>query len=138
MKSERVFVFDTNAFVSAHLISGSVNDKALRKVLELGYLALSDDLVTEISEVLYRPKFDRYFSDSDGRDAVLEKISLLGRHFATIEKITVCTDADDNMVLELAVASKATAVVTGDKALLALHPFRTIPIVTASTFLEMF
>jgi uncharacterized protein len=38
--------------------------------------------------------------------------------------------------LELAINGKATAIISGDKDLLILHPFRGIPIVTVSQFLS--
>ena len=52
------------------------------------------------------------------------------------ERITDCSDPDDNRVLECAVASKAGFIVTGDNALLRLNPFRNIQIVTAAQFLD--
>ncbi len=42
MKIDKVFVFDTNALVSAHLIVGSVSDQAFRKALQLGEIAISE------------------------------------------------------------------------------------------------
>jgi uncharacterized protein len=43
------------------------------------------------------------------------------------------------MILELAVASKASCIVTGDKKhLIPLHPFRGIPILTPADFLKNF
>jgi len=38
------------------------------------------------------------------------------------EAVTDCTDPDDNRVLECAVESHASHIVTGDAALLTLHP----------------
>jgi len=54
----------------------------------------------------------------------------------TKEEITVCRDPKDNMILELAVAGQADYIVTGDKDLLALNPFRKIQIVTPAEFLK--
>ncbi|MBY0436421.1 MAG: putative toxin-antitoxin system toxin component, PIN family, partial [Cyclobacteriaceae bacterium] len=47
-------------------------------------------------------------------------------------------DADDNKLLELAVATKAACIITGDKDLLALNPFRGVSIITPSDFLNKF
>lgn len=52
------------------------------------------------------------------------------------EKITACRDADDNILLELAVAANAACIITGDKDLLELHPFRGVPILTPRDFLH--
>ncbi len=49
--------------------------------------------------------------------------------------ITACRDPKDDKFLEVAVAGHADIIVTGDKDLLALHPFEGIPIVTPATFL---
>jgi predicted nucleic acid-binding protein len=43
--------------------------------------------------------------------------------------------ADDDAILGAAVAANADVIVIGDKGLLALHPFRGIPILTACQFL---
>ncbi len=46
-------------------------------------------------------------------------------------------DPNDDRILGCAVAAGAKAVITGDKDLLELHPFRDIAIVTAAHFLAM-
>ena len=53
-------------------------------------------------------------------------------------EITECRDPKDNKFLELAVAGKADCIVTGDKDLLELHPFRNIRIITPKEFLTQF
>ncbi|TXD83186.1 putative toxin-antitoxin system toxin component, PIN family [Subsaximicrobium wynnwilliamsii] len=52
--------------------------------------------------------------------------------------ITACRDPKDNKFLELAVAAKASCIITGDDDLLVLHPFRSIPIFNPSDFLSSF
>ncbi len=52
------------------------------------------------------------------------------------EKIFVCRDPKDNMILELAVAGNADFIVTGDQDLLTLNPFRKIKIVNPVNFLK--
>jgi putative PIN family toxin of toxin-antitoxin system len=54
------------------------------------------------------------------------------------ESITACRDLKDNKFLELAIAANASCIITGDKDLLALHPFREISILTANDFLNNF
>ena len=51
-------------------------------------------------------------------------------------QIKACRDPKDDKFLELAVSGRATHVVTGDNDLLALDPFRNIPIVSPKTFLD--
>ena len=52
------------------------------------------------------------------------------------ESITDCRDPDDNKVLEAAVAGNADYIVTDDKDLRVLSPFRDIEIVTVRRFLR--
>ncbi len=53
-------------------------------------------------------------------------------------EITECRDPKDNKFLELAVAGNADCIVTGDKDLLVLDPFRNIRIITPKEFLDQF
>ena len=55
--------------------------------------------------------------------------------FLPMETIVDCRDLKDNKFLELAVEAKAQCVITGDKDLLVLNPFRGIPILTPADFL---
>jgi predicted nucleic acid-binding protein len=45
-----------------------------------------------------------------------------------------CRDPTDDKFLELAVSGNADLILSGDKDLLTLHPFRGIPIVTPAAF----
>jgi len=50
------------------------------------------------------------------------------------ERIVACRDPTDDKFLELAVSGNADLILSGDKDLLTLHPFRGIPIVTPAAF----
>jgi putative PIN family toxin of toxin-antitoxin system len=52
------------------------------------------------------------------------------------ERIAACRDPTDNKFLQLAVSGHADLIVTGDADLLVLNPFRSIPIVSAATFVQ--
>ncbi|PKP34652.1 MAG: putative toxin-antitoxin system toxin component, PIN family, partial [Bacteroidetes bacterium HGW-Bacteroidetes-15] len=124
----KLFVLDTNCFISAALIEGSVSAEALDRTILLGKLALSNTIVDELVEVLFRKKFDKYFLNDDERWKVLSNILSNAIFFSPTETITVCRDPKDNKFLELAVSAKAACIITGDKDLLVLHPFREVPI----------
>lgn len=47
-----------------------------------------------------------------------------------------CRDPKDNKFLELAITGKADVLVTGDKGLLILHPYRGTLIMNSSAFLD--
>jgi len=55
-----------------------------------------------------------------------------------VVKISECRDPKDNKFLELAVAGNAYCIVTGDKDLLVLTPFRGIKIISPGDFLIQF
>lgn len=52
------------------------------------------------------------------------------------EKITTSRDPKDIMHLEMAVSGQADAMITGDKDLLALHPFKNVDIITLKEFID--
>jgi len=52
------------------------------------------------------------------------------------ERITVCRDPTDDKFLELAANGHADLILTGDKDLLVLNPFRGIQIVGPATFVQ--
>lgn len=52
------------------------------------------------------------------------------------ERIAACRDATDDKFLEVAVNGKADMIVSGDADLLVLNPFRGIPIVPPSAFVQ--
>jgi predicted nucleic acid-binding protein len=53
------------------------------------------------------------------------------------ERMAACRDPRDDKFLELAVNGSADLIVTGDRDLLALNPFREIPIITPAEFVQV-
>ena len=135
--NEDFFVIDTNCFISANLLFNSTSALAFDKILKYGRIALSNIVLSEYAEVLYRSKFDKYLSEEKRQkvQALIKKNSIL---FEPVEIITNCRDAKDNKFLELALACQASCIISGDSDLLILHPFRGIPILTPANFLEAF
>jgi putative PIN family toxin of toxin-antitoxin system len=130
-------VADTNIVVSGLLWQG-----APRRVLDLARagdieLFTSPALLLELEEVLLRAKFSRRL-DAAG---VSPKDLLLG-YAALATVITpspiepaVKADPDDDEVLACAVAVHANAVISGDRHLLTLGEFQSIPVLTPARFL---
>jgi len=111
---------------------------AFDKAVRLGSIASSQEVFEEYIQVLFRRKFDRYFISNEER---LYIINLLGTKllvFSPTENITDCRDPKDNKFLELAVSANASCIITGDKDLLILNPFRGIDILNAADFLNKF
>jgi uncharacterized protein len=130
------YVFDTNVIVSALLFEHGKPAQALQYALSNGEVLLSLDLLEELNEVLGRKRFDRYVT-SEEREEFLE--ALIAR--AILVDITVnvqeCRDPKDDKVLELALNGEAQYIISGDKDLLVLHPFRDVQVIAADEFLKI-
>jgi uncharacterized protein len=137
MRSELRAVFDTNTLVSALLFDESVPARAFFGALHHGEVLLCRATFEELREVLGRTKFDRYVTQ-DERTEFLERLLDEGTVMEITVAIQACRDPKDDKFLELAVSANASSLVTGDQDLLALNPFRGIPIVTPAQFLANF
>lgn len=135
--SSKLFIFDTNAFISAALITGSVNDLALNKAFQMGKVVVSTESFAEFTEVLFRKKFDKYLSD-ERRLQIIEKLERDTLNVKVTISVNFCRDPKDNKFLELALTAKADCIISGDEDLLILNPFKDIPIITAADFLNKF
>ena len=127
-------VFDNNVLVSAALLYGPPR-RALDKVLDNGAVLISAAVLLELAEVLNRPKFDRYVTQ-DERMTFLVNFLKVAEMVEIHEEIQACRDPKDNKLLELAINGGANFLVTGDKDLLVLNPFRGVAILTPSGFLD--
>lgn len=132
-----IFVIDTNTLISANLLPESVSRKAYDKAREIGIQVYSSATLAEFSTTLSRSKFDRYLS-VEKRIAEVNVFERTGQLITVSTKIDACRDPKDNKFLELAIESGAACIITGDKDLLVLNPFRNIPILTPTEFLEKF
>jgi uncharacterized protein len=128
-------VVDTNTFVSAALKPGSVPDQAVLKAFQNGPVLQSIDTWRELEDVLLRDKFERYKALAVRRN-FLESLEGALESVSILTKVTACRHPKDDKFLELAVDGKADYVITGDKDLLTLHPFRGITILTPQAYLE--
>ena len=127
-------IIDTNLWVS-FLIT-----KDFTKLDEIifskqGILVFSQELLDEFIEVARRPKFRRFFSDSDIEE-ILETIEEYADFVKVQTPVNVCRDPKDNFLLSLAVDGNADILLTGDKDLLDLTKFGETTISTISDFLK--
>ncbi|MGJ5633138.1 putative toxin-antitoxin system toxin component, PIN family [Nostoc sp. CALU 1950] len=134
MTNNRRFVFDTNVLISAFLFSQSKPRQALDQATVIGVIVLSSSVLSELEEVLYRPKFDRYLT-KERRQEFLENLTENAQFIDVTEQINECRDPKDNKYLELALSGQAECIVTGDDDLLVLNPWRGIEILTVQEFL---
>jgi uncharacterized protein len=132
--SQQRLVIDANVIVSSVLSAQGKARQTFDLAISTGIVLMSNDVFAELSEVLLRPKFDRY-SNRAKREAFLDELLGLVEFVEITTQIDECRDPKDNKYLELAVSGEADSIVTGDEDLLVLHSFRQIPIVRIQTFL---
>jgi len=125
-------VFDTNEFVSALVIPGGRASEALQRVVDgEDTLIVSRAVVDELLSVLAR-KFAR---DREELARVAMFLSSLAETVAPAERLAVLSDDPDNRILECALAGSAEAIVTGDRAMLALEEFRGVRILSLAEYI---
>ena len=125
-------VIDTNVFVSAALKQTSTPALAVRAVEQQRALLKSAATERQLFEVLARP----YLAPLISPVAAAWSRKLLASAETITERIAACRDPTDDKFLELAVNRRADSIVSGDADLLALNPFRDIPIVTPAAFVQ--
>jgi len=125
-------VIDTNIWIR-FLIGKTLSGLSEAIISGQVIMLFSNDLFSELIEVLNRPKFKKYFSAS----AIEELIALLYEKVELIEIINHfndCRDPKDNFLLDLAVSGHANYLVTGDADLLILNPFQGVEIISYQAF----
>jgi putative PIN family toxin of toxin-antitoxin system len=132
-------VVDTNILVRAVLQPQGAAGPVLLRMRQGDYVLLyAEPLLEERVDVLGRQRIrDTYgVTDQDIR-TVVALILLRGESVQVEERIVACRDPRDDKFLEVAVAGKADAIVSGDEDLLVLHPYAGIPILSPAAFLRM-
>jgi putative PIN family toxin of toxin-antitoxin system len=133
----RFFIFDTNTLLSALFDEMSIPAEALKRARINGVLLTSEVIILEYRTVFSRPKFDKYIS-LPTRIEFIENIIAQSFPVIITQEIKECRDSDDDKWLSLAVSAKSDCIISGDKDLLVLNPFREIPILTPAEFLNRF
>lgn len=133
MTRERV-VIDTNVLISGLLSTTSTPAQAVEKAVAKAQLVATMETLRELIEKLHSPKFDPYVR-RERRDALLERVASLVEIIDVLQAIRASRDPKDDKFLEAAVNGRADVIVTGDKDLLDLNPFRGIAIMTPAAYL---
>ncbi len=125
-------VFDTNVLVAAIVFPGGRADEALQRIVDgRDVLLLSRAILDETLGVLSR-KFSR------DPEMLAETAVFLTELSVTVRprlRLRALADDADNRILECALAGRARAVVTGDRAMLALGSFRRVRMLTIREYL---
>ena len=126
-------VFDTNIFISALILPGGMAEDALMRIIDgKDTLVISHEIIDEVLTVLAR----KFSKDAEALSRVAVDIAAVSELVGPSERLRVFDDEADNRILECAVAGKAAAVVTGDKAMLMLKKYRNIGIISLGEYLR--
>lgn len=128
-------IIDTNIIVSA-LISNSLPTKILYELVlaEKVEICLSKEVFTEYIEVLNRDKFSKFLNFKAKADIVLNRLLEISKFYKPTKKVTILTDTSDNKFLELAIASSADYLITGNTLDFTLKEFEYTKILTAREY----
>lgn len=137
MRNNPSCVFDTNCLISALLIESSISRQAFDKALDHYRLLISDETAAEFDDVAGREKFETYLTAGE-REGFEELLYREAEFVDVTERVEASRDPDDDKFLELALTGEAEVIITGDRDLLALDPFRGVRIVTPKTFVAHF
>lgn len=135
-------VIDTSTLVGAVIRADSVPHRVWLRAQRSFELLACRETFAEIESVLSRDRLNRFINQATRQDflrlyqASVEWIEVLPTHLAAIDP--ACRDSKDNIFLALAQSGDADLIVSSDHDLLALHPWRGIPILTPAQFLTQF
>jgi uncharacterized protein len=115
----RLIVIDTNVFISAALSPQGKAYQAIEKAISNFVIVQSKETYQELTERIYKSKFDKYIADDDRRQ-FLNVIKNNSQFIEVKSQITICRDSDDNKFLELLMDANAKLLLTGDQDLLTL------------------
>lgn len=130
-------VIDTMIFVRALINPYGFNARLLNRVDEYE-LSLSEEIIEEVVEVLFRPEIQKKYNPSKVITVhdVLEIISDADL-ITPSQKINLCRDPKDNKFIECAVEAEADYLISGDKDLLDIGEYEEIKIITIDKFMEV-
>ena len=134
MRAIKKITVDTNILISFFVYPGGI----VREIIGLAInkritICVSADIIEEYSRVL-RLKFGWSQDDIDANIALLKRITELVEPARPIKAISA--DPTDDKVIECAVAAGADAIISGDRHLLDLKKYKSIPIMKPSDLLK--
>lgn len=126
-------VFDTSSLIPACLHPDREPARLFRFALLNHTLYSSPEAMKELLVVLSRPKFDAW-------RPLNQRLAWAGLYQAAVlmvdkcEHVTDCRDAKDNKFLEVALAAPVDLIVSSDRHLIEMHPYRGIAILSLEQF----
>ncbi|MEM1223244.1 MAG: putative toxin-antitoxin system toxin component, PIN family [Verrucomicrobiota bacterium] len=127
-------VLDTNLLISRALTPSSLTASAVRLIIDHCNLMVSQATMDEFATTLTRVQSKGYVKQDEAL-ALITAYKEMVEWIPIIEHVQECRDPKDDKFLDLAINGGAEYIITGDKDLLVLHPFRGTDILTAKDFL---
>jgi len=124
-------VFDVNIWLS-YFISGK-SEKIIDMIENNNvFFYRSAELMSELKEVINRPKFAKYFSN--GTEEYILFVEQVSEFILTQSIFDQCSDPKDNFLFDLAYQSHSDFLVSGDKKVLAVPVKQSLKLLSLSAF----
>ena len=127
-------ILDTNLLISRALTPSSLTASAVRLIIDHCDLLVSQATMDELATTLNRVQTKGYVKQ-DEAIALITAYKEMVEWIPIIERVQECRDPKDDKFLELAINGNAEYLITGDKDLLVLDPFRETHILSAKDFI---
>jgi len=128
-------ILDTNVIISGVLFKGEAIRSLLIYVLNEYQVVFSQTTWDELASVFQRDAFEKMMP-LGARLRVLAELASKVEVVESTSIVTDCRDPKDNKFLSLAIDANAIAIVTGDKDLKVLHPYKGIAIQYPADFMR--
>jgi putative PIN family toxin of toxin-antitoxin system len=129
-------ILDTNVIISGVLLKGEAIRSLLIYVLNEYQLVFGQTTWDELASVFQRDAFEKMMP-LGARLRVLAELASKVEVVESTSIVTDCRDPKDNKFLSLAIDANAIAIVTGDKDLKVLHPYKGIAIQSPADFMGL-
>lgn len=135
MQNKKIII-DSNVWSSLSMSKKleDLEEIIIKKSIVLLY---SEKLVSEITGVINRPKFRKYFAENIS-ELIIYFFKTYGILIHITSNVLICRDTDDNFLLNLAVDGNADYLLTGDKDLLILEKINNTKIISIADFTAIF
>ena len=128
-------VLDANIFISSFFWGGNPRSVLERVIKGIDELFITKEIIDEIEDVLWRPKFN---VDKEEIIYFINSIEEIGNKIVPQRRISGGSrDKSDNKYIECGVAANVDYIISGDIHLLELKEYENVKIVTAREYLEL-
>ncbi len=135
-------VLDANVLVSSLIKPDGIPGAILKEILfkNSHTLLLSEMIVDELRRVLRYPKIRKYISFSDGQlDFWVTSLEMIAHDVCPRFQYDpiVLEDPNDDTYIITAIEGKADCIISDDKHLLKLNPYKGLPILKPADFFKL-